>query len=499
MKIRRVSVWKPLLSETEVSGYKYPTLDFPAVAVTSGDGLAFASRLEEAFGRNANNPLPGSPEGGWGACRAYSFDLRVLEELDVPDRPPTDEFIWKVPFKNEKFTKRRAAGEIVVSPYSVGKLTYTYTASTVAGVNLEVPGSQTLRFGNYSVAKTRQLETNVRPFFPLPAMYFHPQGSNASMASYTVKYKKYHGWIGDHPLNVGFHPPVKQFSDFGTAIDCGLVTKAYASSLSGTYDALTELAEMPETLRWLLDLCRSAADATVKSRNREVEIQKLLKRKVLTAVQAADAVADVWLQYRYAIKPLAYSIEDIGRTLLEYQRIYAKFREKTESVVPDEVLQVDGWVLQRSDLAITARCAIKNRYTGEGVVNSLLDLIKINPFSTAWELVPLSFVIDWFVNIGDVITSLTGIDYSIESKATYSFKVSGSCYWQHPDSGATVTLTADAYERIVINPKTHVDFVFEPDLNLVRKFDALALMWGPISQKLKGTDVVKKPYKRRLR
>lgn len=36
-----------------------------------------------------------------------------------------------------------------------------------------------------------------------------------------------------------------------------------------------------------------------------------------------------------------------------------------------------------------------------------MDQIGLNPFVTAWELVPFSFVVDWFANIGDWVLAQT--------------------------------------------------------------------------------------------
>lgn len=60
----------------------------------------------------------------------------------------------------------------------------------------------------------------------------------------------------------------------------------------------------------------------------------------------------------------------------------------------------------------------------ESIAQRLFDQIQLNPFVTAWELVPFSFVVDWFVNVGDWLQSQTAtlVTYASQRVACLSIK-----------------------------------------------------------------------------
>lgn len=474
-----------------IGGDKYPSGWFPSADINDADRASLSNIIRDNLSKNFATVMPVSD---WSLARGFAWGKTVVEVIHDPVQPDDLLFTWKERAKNPDFYKRRAAGEIIVSPYSVGKITYQFKVSTEQdnGDYSKPVGD----YGNYFLASTKDKETAVRPYIPgIPRMYFHPQGGDAAMVNYSTTYYRQRMHVGAHPLNLGFSPPFKDFKSFGVPFSEKCILGAYESSLSGTYDALTELAELPETVRMFIDLIRDAAEAAQKCRNREVEIRKLATKKAWTALRLSKALADLWLQYRYALKPIAYSIEDLGRTLLEYKRIFARFRDKVEGQV--ELPEIPNWATSSTGLNYTIRCMIKNQYTAEGLVDSLLDVIKLNPFSTAWELVPLSFVIDWFVNIGQLITVWSSPDYSIQSKATYSVKIEGTVVFTHTQSNARVNCTVNVYDRIVINnPGDYANLLLNIDLTLKQKVDGIALLWGPIHEKLSGLKYFS-PHKRK--
>lgn len=279
--------------------------------------------------------------------------------------------------------------------------------------------------------------------------------------------------------------------------DTGLITSVLAEANSGTYDLLTEIAELPETLKYLISLLKDFASAYKAVRKKEVEIKKLFaskKQTKRTARELADALASLWLQFRYALSPIGYSIEDIINTLEEYKRVFAKYRDKV-TLSPD-VDAPDGYVVVNNSLSLTHRCIIKRSFSPEDIVDALLSILKLNPLSTAYELIPLSFVLDWFVNIGDYITSMTNTISYEQQASCYSWKLEGKITLRKVVPGLPdgfpppeVTFEVEHYKRNVINPRDLAGLNLDPSLNWKRQLDALALLWGPaktIMKNLKG-------------
>ena len=145
------------------------------------------------------------------------------------------------------------------------------------------------------------------------------------------------------------------------------------------------------------------------------------------------------------------------------------------------------WKLTANDSTQTMRCFIKRKYDPQDILDSLWSLLKVNPFSTAWELVPLSFVVDWFVNIGDYITALTSHSPHAQQVATLSYKFEGNATYKEENTGCAVDFVFECYQRIVIDPDDVVALQTRFDMNWKRQLDALALSWGPISERIKKT------------
>lgn len=275
---------------------------------------------------------------------------------------------------------------------------------------------------------------------------------------------------------------VKPSPFFTFEVDSGVVTECLAKANSGTYDVLTEVAELPETLRYLFGLIRSAIGIVKNFKQKMAELKKRWARENWPERRVADATASLWLQWRYAIGPILYSIEDIKKTLEQMGRVFAKFkaRQVIDVSMPDQ-----GDYKFSGSATADHRCLIKRSYSPENLIESLIDVLGLNPIATAWELTTLSFVVDWFVNIGDLITAISGHDSSDDANCTYSVKttVRGS-YVNSNDH--KITLNVTSYKRIVIDPYAHLGLSLNFDLTFKQKLDAIALLWGPISMKLRS-------------
>lgn len=55
----------------------------------------------------------------------------------------------------------------------------------------------------------------------------------------------------------------------------------------------------------------------------------------------------------------------------------------------------------------------------EAAINSAMALLGLdNPLEAVWELIPCSFIFDWFFNIGDIINAMVA-NPSLEAKASF--------------------------------------------------------------------------------
>lgn len=265
-----------------------------------------------------------------------------------------------------------------------------------------------------------------------------------------------------------------------SGIDNGTVTKALASANQGVYDLLTELAELPETLRWCYGLLDDAYAATKAAKDKEIRFKRMFKRKLLTVTQLADALALVWLQYRYAISPIIYSLQDIEKVFGQYSRVYKTAREKVDEDLRPflESISLQGFTCSGYSIEeARQRVFIKRLYDPQDLMDMFVKNINLNPFQTAWEVVPLSFVADWFVNIGDVISALTGPQVQAAEASSVSWKYDYSLTLTN-DLGHTVDVRVKSYDRLLLTPSSHIGINWDPYINWKRTLDAIALSWN---------------------
>lgn len=236
----------------------------------------------------------------------------------------------------------------------------------------------------------------------------------------------------------------------GFAPDNELITEAIANLNGKTLDLLTTLAEAPETVSMIYDALKSI-----------LMLAREFKRKMRGL--SLDTAANLWLQYRYGIMPLVYTVQDGLEVLknLSNEITYIDEKKKRREFESRSVLGVD--VTEQ----VTHRVFLKRRIDPS---QSLSNEFSINPFVTAWELVTLSFVVDWVLNVGNVISALTTPISWQEEKCTYSLK--RECNVQIDG----LSIEYETYQRIIINnPTNHVKLALNPEMNRNRWLDLLAL------------------------
>lgn len=309
------------------------------------------------------------------------------------------------------------------------------------------------------------------------------------------------------------------------SFDAGLITDTVASADKACVDLLTASAEMPETLRSLVNGIKAVVSAIHALKKREITISRSFdKRKAMlqrnhqknlqyleglrgnaktrakkrqaewqikraqdsysravnnTAKELADALASVWLNFRYNIMPNVYLMQDLTDLYDSYTADFRTTRKKQGSV---QVLEHPGW--SSLELQYLERCVIKR---GLDPDLRFTSLTHANFVTTAWELVPLSFVVDWFVNIGDLLTSSFSPNLALSQGAVFSRKLDFVGSVSNKETGQSCHYNIATYRRRVIQPETMTGLSLNFELSVFRQLDALALLWSPIRNSLLST------------
>lgn len=177
-------------------------------------------------------------------------------------------------------------------------------------------------------------------------------------------------------------------------------------------------------LRESLHMIRRPADALRSSAKDYLD--SLRKRKRASPKHWAKAISGTWLEHSFGWVPL---LNDIKDGYAAYNRLGEKQREKVISVSFKDFADKTS-TLPPADFSqravpygtICFRCSnvkllenVQVRYKGkiraraETTAWSNAELFGFTPgefLPTAWELLPWSFLIDYFTNIGDILSSV---------------------------------------------------------------------------------------------
>lgn len=121
-------------------------------------------------------------------------------------------------------------------------------------------------------------------------------------------------------------------------------------------------------------------------------------------------VSDYWLAYSYGWKPLAQSMYDNQAACSEIVQRMSNDIEGTGTRILQGGEQTGvyyGRIHESNIWAARAKCILKATIGNSNLYN-LNKLGLTNPLSVAWEVVPFSFVVDWFLPVGNTLDALSG-------------------------------------------------------------------------------------------
>jgi hypothetical protein len=236
-------------------------------------------------------------------------------------------------------------------------------------------------------------------------------------------------WSVDHPQAFTATAYQGDFEDLPSKIDRlknAALASAYARANS-SQDIGTEIAEAGQTLDLLRSTFENGREILTNYRDINPDLVRRLAQQPFTSWRNAGKhvrkLADAWLQLQFGWMPMVNAVQDAAE---EIRRKGATFRSERafrrltlkEDDPPDAGSVPVIW--HTIDGLIKVSAMVRTHYRSP--MFSLYDRVSINPFLTAWEKIPYSFLVDYVIGVGDFIVNHTSDALFSDRKACVSVK-----------------------------------------------------------------------------
>lgn len=254
------------------------------------------------------------------------------------------------------------------------------------------------------------------------------------------------------------------------------------------------LAEYRETA----DFAASCITSVAKSYRAMKKLQFRQAMRELGIHNPKKEWANKWLQWKYAVKP---TLADCYGALEAYESRRFDLRGHSHEVKASKTIRFqhhDQWDLTGPSVSPTVRrsgdATIVGKVRCHGVLRFRVDdplmfrmdqLGITNPALLVWEKIPYSFVLDWFIPVGNLLTNITlpkGATFLGGTLSTYiKGGAGGSERWNTESTLAGMTLSGsnwcEYYKRQKLSSFPKFTFIV-PDLRLTvnKLVTAMALL-----------------------
>lgn len=401
----------------------------------------------------------------------------------------------------------RTVNTVGSNPPSIG--TYPHSASALCGENVSMSDVVTSNYFDLisqqydvsnacSSSSTNELYEGRSDVFLSFAGFSTANHSQAATASIS--------WEGEGIL--GVTQPVHQLAppDYISAdiSDARLYTlqQAYSRASSASFNGSLFGAEALKTARMIAKPMKSALSLIRKVKSKRL---KLLAK----GVNPTKALSGAWLEYRYGWKPLMLDLHDLVQGLYTepriphevlvaragYDRTYSSTVPWRNDIQPNDI--AFGGTTSM-DFQARVRSSVRYRIDDESYGTFLTQSVGLGLDTlpaTIWELVPFSFVADWFMGFGQWIDTIVPKPYIkilsnsssvrstrrlIDALEYVEINSLGRGIWpqqvKRAHSKRSFTGVYTQYDRAVNEPIPLVPLRTPGTLNLVHSVDSVALL-----------------------
>jgi hypothetical protein len=237
--------------------------------------------------------------------------------------------------------------------------------------------------------------------------------------------------FGGHlsPYFLGVHLPHLQAGNYDPLETAEVIASVAAKAKAAAFDVATFGLEINKTISLITGFRKRVADLIYQMFTIVKRRLKSKKRKAPPKdwfkVDIFKLLSQIWLEIRYGWRILFYDIESIKKALQVLSDVASPLDRYSDSFN----------ITSESSSTLVSQCGAIPRWAGTFRCEHTLkttrkvrvaggyetrtrfeNALQFDPLVTAWELIPFSFVIDMFVNVGDLLQSFSPI---VERKNVY--------------------------------------------------------------------------------
>lgn len=234
-----------------------------------------------------------------------------------------------------------------------------------------------------------------------------------------------------------------------------VVTAAVADARSAIFDSLTFMAEFDQVVDMVRDRLGRITDWGLKASDRA---RHRRRRRPKSKKELLEFFAQAWLEYAFGWSPLVHDVNDALEA----------FRRTTDGVLVDgratQTVSLDDSKVSHINVSSSQDWTFTEVIDGERVyrghayaTQSPLSRFGFDPITTGWEIVPWSFVIDYFINVGSWLQAvspfsgakLQGSMCSVKDTYSYTQFIDIAYFGTQSGSftGASTKVEVERYQR----------------------------------------------------
>jgi hypothetical protein len=238
-----------------------------------------------------------------------------------------------------------------------------------------------------------------------------------------------------------------------------VTTQALNNANDQHIDLATTLAESKKTVNEIASLVRQVALSYKHLRrgNWNAALRIITGSKVGKSVNKNPSSA--WLRYQYGIMPIMRDVQGLIKLLdADFKKEGAHFVAKSSAVESAFLVPTfppSHYKMWSEVKSLKYGATAKYYYrVDDTMLEMLSNLTTLQPLTVVWELLPYSFIVDWFFPIGSFLQAtnatigLTFSDGYIGRKSVYDNRTK---FWPVTDNTSKSSLTGTAPESHIRN------------------------------------------------